>query len=217
MRELAESRGGVRFTIDLDPRWVKRLAATGKIDEVEAYAEHLIDQAGFLLQTQDIRVIVTTPPLLERLAAREPLVDLIRNKVQVIEWVGAHMDADTRRLYRTEVFPGVKVLGAYGNTMTLGGQPERPGLNDDEPCVFDPFSPYITFSVIDPDSGNPVAYGKRGQVVTSHVSKSFLLPNNLERDTAVRIRPAEDQVGDSVADVAPVMTFDNTTVIEGVY
>jgi hypothetical protein len=40
------------------------------------------------LQTQDIRVIVTTPPLLECLAAREPLVDLIRRKVQVTSGSG---------------------------------------------------------------------------------------------------------------------------------
>jgi hypothetical protein len=51
----------------------------------------------------------------------------------------------------------------------------------------------------------------------NHVSKSFLLPNNLERDMATRIRPLEGQVGDSVADVTPVQRFDDEAVIEGVY
>jgi hypothetical protein len=90
-------------------------------------------------------------------------------------------------------------------------------LDDDDPCVFDPFSPYITFSVIDPETGRTVPYGERGQVVMSHVSKSFLLPNNIERDMATRIEPLEGQVGDSVADVTPVHRFDDETVIEGVY
>jgi hypothetical protein len=107
--------------------------------------------------------------------------------------------------------------GGYGSTMVLGGAPERLSLSDEDPCIFDPFSPYITFSVVEPGTGRRVPYGERGQVVMNHVSKSFLLPNNLERDMATRIRPLEGQVGDSVADVTPVQLFDGETVIEGVY
>ena len=50
-----------------------------------------------------------------------------------------------------------------------------------------------------------------------HVSKSFLLPNNLERDMATRIEPPEGQVGDSVADVTPVPRFEGEEIVEGVY
>ncbi|HMJ36276.1 MAG TPA: hypothetical protein VK501_20410 [Baekduia sp.] len=217
MKRQAAALGGLSFTIDMDPRWVKKLIAAGKADEADAYAEHLIDQAAFVLQSQDIGVLMSTPPLLERLARRDDLVELVRQKVQTIEWGGAHMDADTRQLYRTEVFPGLTLHGGYGSTMVLGGAPERPDLTDDEPCIFDPFSPYITFSVVDPETGRAVAYGERGQVVMNHVSRSFLLPNNLERDMATRIRPPEGQVGDSVADVTPVHRFDDEAVIEGVY
>jgi phenylacetate-coenzyme A ligase PaaK-like adenylate-forming protein len=216
-RSQAAALGGGRFTIDMDPRWVKKLVAAGKSDEADAYAEHLIDQAAFLLQTQDIGVLASTPPLLERLARREDLVDLVRQKVRAIVWAGAHMDADTRALLRTEVFPGVELSGVYGSTMVLGGAVERLGLSDDDPCIFDPTSPYISFWVIDPETGGKVDYGERGQVVMNHVSKSFLLPNNLERDVATRIRPPEGQVGDSVADVTPVRQFEGETVIEGVY
>jgi phenylacetate-coenzyme A ligase PaaK-like adenylate-forming protein len=216
-RSQATLLGGDRFTIDMDPRWVKKLIAAGKFEEADAYAEHLIDQAAFILQTQDIGVLACTPPLLERLARRDDLVELVREKVHAIMWGGAHMDADTRALLRTEVFPGVQVIGDYGSTMILGGAVERPGLTDDDPCVFDAFSPYIMFWVIDPDTGNRVDYGERGQVVMHHVSKSFLLPNNLERDEATRVRPPEGQIGDSVADVTPVSDFEGETVIEGVY
>jgi phenylacetate-coenzyme A ligase PaaK-like adenylate-forming protein len=217
MRRQAAALGGVGFAIDMDPRWVKQLIAEGKGDEAEAYAEHLIDQAAFVLETQEIAVVACTPPLLERLARRDRLVELVREKVSVIEWGGAHMDADSRYLYRTEVFPGLTLHGGYGSTMVLGGASERPGLADEDPCIFDPFSPYITFSVVDPDTGRDVAYGERGQVVMNHVSKSFLLPNNLERDMAIRTRPPEGLLGDSVADVTPVQRFDDETVIEGVY
>jgi hypothetical protein len=51
----------------------------------------------------------------------------------------------------------------------------------------------------------------------NHVSKSALLPNNLERDLAARMRPPDGQIGDSVADIVPVTTFEEELVIEGVY
>jgi phenylacetate-coenzyme A ligase PaaK-like adenylate-forming protein len=217
MRRQAAALGGLWFTIDMDPRWVKKLVAAGKADEADAYAEHLIDQAEFVLETQDVGLLMCTPPLLERLARRDRLVELVREKVHAIHWGGAHMDADSRHLYRTEVFPGVTIQGFYGSTMVLGGSVERADLTDDDPCIFDPFSPYISFSVVDPETGGQVPYGERGQVIMNHVSKSFLLPNNLERDMATRIQPPAGQVGDSVADVTPVQRFDDEPVIEGVY
>jgi phenylacetate-coenzyme A ligase PaaK-like adenylate-forming protein len=216
-RAQAAATGGVAFAIDLDPRWVKRLIAEGRASEAEAYAEHLIDQAAFVLGTQDIGGLMCTPPLLERLARREDLVELVRRKVQAIQWTGAHMDADTRFLYRTEVFPDIDLGGLYGSTMILGVAQERLGLGADDPCVFDAPSPCITFSVVDPETREAVAYGQRGQVVMHHISKSFLLPNNLERDMATRIEPPEGQVGDSVADVTPVPRFEGEAIVEGVY
>jgi hypothetical protein len=62
-----------------------------------------------------------------------------------------------------------------------------------------------------------VPYGERGQVVMNHISKGMFIPNNLERDTAVRLEGPPGQIGDSVAEVAPVATFDGEPVIEGVY
>ncbi|MCX3061831.1 phenylacetate--CoA ligase family protein [Streptomyces beihaiensis] len=212
-------RGGLAFTVDLDPRWVKKLIAEGKGAEAGAYAEHIVDQVAYVLRTQDIGVLMCTPPVLERLAHRDDLAKLIEQKVRAINWVGTQMDADTRYLYRTEVFPDAKLYSGYGSTMILGNASERPGLTDDEPCVYDPYSPYMTFSVIDPQTGRTVEYGERGQVVMHHVSKSLFIPNNLERDHATRCRPAPGraQTGDSVADIAPVKEFDDETVIEGVY
>jgi phenylacetate-coenzyme A ligase PaaK-like adenylate-forming protein len=214
--EQARRRGGLLFTVDMDPRWVKKLIAAGKADEATAYAGHLVEQAGYLLRSQDIGVLMTTPPLLERIASHDDLVELINQKVSAIQHGGAHMDADTRSLLDTEVFPQVTLVDLYGSTMVLGGCLERPS-GKDGPSVFDPPSPFITFAVIDPDTGQRVAYGQRGQVVMNHVSKAMLLPNNLERDLATRIEPRAGQAGDSVAEVRPVATFGNETVIEGVY
>ncbi|MGH3887052.1 MAG: phenazine antibiotic biosynthesis protein [Pseudonocardiaceae bacterium] len=210
-------RSGLPFIVDMDPRWVKKLISEGKSAETDAYIEHLVDQLTYPLESQDIGVLMLTPPVLEKLARRDDLVELVRKKVKAIMWTGTQMDADTRHLYRTEIFPETILYSGFGNTMMLGHTTERPGLTDDDPCIYDPFSPYMTFNVIDPDTGQPVAYGERGRIVMHHVSKSLLLPNNLERDYATRIRPLARQVGDSVADLVPVSEFDNEVVIEGVY
>ena len=51
----------------------------------------------------------------------------------------------------------------------------------------------------------------------NHISKGMFIPNNLERDTAIRLPGPAGQVGDSVSEVSPVATFGGETVIEGVY
>ncbi|MFE2099027.1 phenazine antibiotic biosynthesis protein [Streptomyces sp. NPDC059468] len=216
-RRSATSHGRHGFTIDLDPRWVKKLISGGHSADADAYAEHLIDQAAFVLHTQDIGVLTITPPLLERLARRQDLAELVNEKVRAIRWGGTQLDPDSRYLYKTEVFPKTVLCGNYGSTMILGFAGERPDLPEDAGCVFDSCSPYVTFSVVDPETLHPVAYGDRGRVLVNHVSKSFFLPNNLERDVATRIEPLAGHVGDAVADIAPVATFENEAVIEGVY
>lgn len=216
-RRSAATHGRYGFTLDLDPRWVKKLIASGRRADADAYAEHLVDQAAFVLRTQDIGVLTITPPLLERLARRDDLTELVNEKVRAIRWGGTQLDPDSRHLYKTEIFPDVVLCGNYGSTMILGFAGERPGLPDDAGCVFDPYSPYVTFSVVDPETLLPVGYGDRGRVLVHHVSKSFFLPNNLERDTATRIEPLTGHAGDAVADIAPVTTFENEAVIEGVY
>ncbi|MBW5422720.1 AMP-binding protein [Streptomyces sp. BG9H] len=216
-QRIVRLRGGVVFTIDIDPRWVKRLIAAHRQEEAEAYAEHVVDQACHILNTQDVEMVMITPPLLQRLALREDAVHRVNDKVRTVLWGGAHLDPDTRFLLRREVFGRVTLIGNYGSTMALGSANERPGLTDDDPCVFDTLAPFVTYWVVDPDTRARVPYGERGQVVMHHVSRSAFVPNNLERDFATRVEPTSSSAGDAVADIAPVPTFDNATVIEGVY
>ncbi len=214
----AAALGGLRFTIDMDPRWVKKLIAAGKTDEADAYAEHLIDQAAFVLQTQDIGVLSSHAAAAGAAgAARRPRRAGSREGADDRVGRGAHGRRHPAPVPHRGLPRARRWTGATEARWCSAAAAERQDLTDDDPCIFDPFSPYITFSVVEPDTGRKVAYGERGQVVMNHVSKSFLLPNNLERDMATRIRPPEGQIGDSVADVTPVAQFDDETVIEGVY
>ncbi|MFG3021705.1 phenazine antibiotic biosynthesis protein [Streptomyces sp. NPDC048254] len=216
-RRSAATHGRHGFQVDLDPRWVKKLIATGKKDQADSYAEHVIDQAEFVLRTQDIGVLTITPPLLERLVRRDELVALVNEKVRAIRWGGTQLDPDTHHLYRAEIFPGLVLYGHYGSTMILGIAGQRVPAGEEDTCVFDTFSPYVNFSVVDPRTRRPVPYGERGQVVMNHVSKALFLPNNLERDLATRVESLPGNIGDAVADIAPVSHFENEAVVEGVY
>ena len=212
-RAIADRLGSLFYPIDLDPRWVKQLSARGATDEVSAYVDHVLDQARFILTSQPVGNLHTTPPLIEAIARDDALVDLVNAKIRYVLLSGAHVDLDTLDLLR-DIFDAT-ITTVYGSTMILSQAATR--TTDDGSFIFDPRSPYVVFWVIDPDTGLQVPYGERGQVVTNHISKGMLIPNNLERDTAIRVSGPDGQVGDSLTEVVPVATFDGQEVIEGVY
>ncbi|WP_099022490.1 phenylacetate--CoA ligase family protein [Mycolicibacterium palauense] len=215
-RMVAGRLGSIFHAIDLDPRWVKTLAARGGGEQIPAYVEHVIGQARFILTSQDVANLHCTPPLLEAIAEDDALVDLVNAKVRYILLSGAHVDLDTLDLLRG-IFCEASITMAFGSTMILSQAVTRARSGHADPFVFDPRSPYAVFWVVDPESGEPVPYGQRGQVVMNHVSRGMFIPNNLERDTAVRVPGPPGQVGDSVSEVAPAASFEGAPVYEGVY
>jgi phenylacetate-coenzyme A ligase PaaK-like adenylate-forming protein len=212
-RVVAERLGSVFHPIDLDPRWVKKLAARSAEAEMAAYVDHVLEQARHVLESQDVVNLHATPPLVEAIARDDRLVELVNAKIRYLLLSGAHVDMDTLDLLR-EIFPNTAVAMAFGSTMVLSQAATRV---DSDVLIFDPRSPYVFFWVIDPDTGAEVPYGARGQVVMNHVSKGMFIPNNLERDTAIRLPGPNGQIGDSVSEVAPVAVFGGERVIEGVY
>jgi phenylacetate-coenzyme A ligase PaaK-like adenylate-forming protein len=212
-REVAERLGSIFHPIDLDPRWVKKISARNATAEAAAYVDHVVDQARFILETQSVANLHATPPLLEAIARDDDLVDLVNHKIRYVLLSGAHVDIDTLELFRS-IFENSSISVVFGSTMILSQAATRV-IGDT--FVFDPRTPYVVFWVIDPDTGEQVAYGERGQVVMNHVSKGMFIPNNLERDTAIRTPGPSGQVGDSVSEVAPVAVFGGEPVIEGVY
>jgi hypothetical protein len=218
-RVVAERLGSTFHAIDLDPRWVKRVAARSDgydrraAATVTDYVDHVLEQTRHILETQSVGNLHATPPLLEAIADDDRLVELVNRRIRYILLSGAHVDVDTMDLFRG-LFPGSAIAVAFGSTMILSQAATR---TDGDSIVFDPRSPYVIFWVIDPDTGQRVPYGERGQVVMNHISKGMFIPNNLERDTAIRIPGPDGQIGDSVSEVAPVAVFAGEPVIEGAY
>lgn len=213
-RLVSERLGAAFHAIDIDPRWVKKIAARNAVAEVTAYLDHVVEQAVFVLRTQSVANLHTTPPLLEAIAHRDHVVDLLNEKIRYLLLSGAHVDADTLDLLR-DIFPATTITMAFGSTMVLSQAVTR--ITDGESFVFDPRTPYVAFWVVDPDSGERVPYGQRGQVVMHHISKGMFIPNNLERDLAIRMPGPAGELSDSVSEVGPVATFEGEAVIEGVY
>ncbi|MEV6904639.1 AMP-binding protein [Amycolatopsis sp. NPDC051372] len=219
-KRTARMFGSYVFGVDFDPRWVKKQITAGRTREADEYVDHILDQAAMILTRQRVNLLRTTPPLLARIARHDDLVQIIQKNVEYIHWGGASMDPDTRDFLRTAVFPGIAIVGAYGTTMALGsGGIERPGLSDDDPCIFDPGpNPHTSVRVVDPETGARVEFGGRGRIAIDFVTRGLFVPNNLERDEATRTPALDaDQIGDSFADVAPVAEFGGTAVVEGVY
>lgn len=212
-RLVAERLGAAFHGVDIDPRWVKKIAARGAASEVTAYVDHVVEQALFVLRTQNVANLHTTPPLLVAMARDDRVVDLLNAKIRYLLLSGAHVDADTLDLLR-DLFPATTITMAFGSTMVLSQAVTR---TDGDAFVFDPRTPYVVFWVVDPDTGERVPYGQTGQVVMNHVSKGMFIPNNLERDLAVRMPGPAGELSDSVSAVRPVSAFEGEAVIEGVY
>ena len=132
-RDVAERLGSTLHPVDLDPRWVKKLAARQATAEVSGYVVHVLDQARFILETQSVANLHATPPLIEGLARDPELVDLVNAKIQYLLLSGAHVDLDTYDVLR-DVFPAAAIATAFGSTMILSQAATR--IADDGVAVF---------------------------------------------------------------------------------
>ncbi|WP_157537485.1 AMP-binding protein [Kitasatospora azatica] len=217
VRHLARLRGSLCFTLDFDPRWVKRLIGAGRPELAAEYREYLLDQVELVVSSQQIKVLFITPPVLEALCARPELYQRLADTLEGILWAGTSISPESLHQIETVFFPNAKVAAIYGNTL-MGIAPQRPRQSgDSHPCVFRPYVPQSVVELVDPVTGGPVGYGERGQVLVHQLSRDMFLPNVLERDTAIRVRPAAGDQVDGLADIGPLTTEQAPTVIEGVY
>lgn len=217
MRRLAQLRHAMLFTVDFDPRWVRLLIRTDRRPLADEYVQHVLDQVEVIAESQDVRVLFITPPVLDALCGRVKLYRMLADRITGIIWSGTSIRGTSLRLLQTEFFPRAEVRGIYGNSL-MGIAPQRsPGPDDAHPCVFQTFQPRSVVEVVDPDTGVRVAPGDRGRVLVHLLTKDLFLPNVMERDTAIRIAPSGANEGDDLADIQPFHPMPGAQVIEGVY
>lgn len=220
VEHLAQHRGGICFCVDLDPRWVIKLIKKGWMEHLEAYKQHVIDQAITVLSAgHDIKCMFTTPKLLESLAtALEAKGTSVREQgITGIFSGGTEFTPQWTRFAMEELIEGVYMTPTYGNTL-MGlacSRPVRP--EEGYKIAYYAPQPRAAIEVVDFDDYNQVVgYGQTGRVKLTTLTKEFFVPGFMERDEGEREEPYAKYPWDGISGVRPFHELAEATTV-GVY
>ena len=239
VEHLAQHRGGICFCIDLDPRWVVKLAKHGRVREMHEYKAHVIDQALTVLRAHpNVQCLFATPKLLEALCEK---VALSAVGIRGVFCGGTQMTPQFHRFAREELCengpcpadaaarknwkPKIDFVPTYGNTL-MGLACHKPfDPADNHAIIYHPPVPRAMVEVVEPEGAEQartageqrvVAYGQTGRARLTTLTREFFMPRFLERDECERTPPCEKYPWDGVANVRPFSGF-ATPIVEGVY
>jgi phenylacetate-coenzyme A ligase PaaK-like adenylate-forming protein len=220
VEHLAQHRGGISFCVDLDPRWVIKLIRKGWSEHLQAYKDHVIDQAVTILSANhDIKCMFTTPKLLEALALKlESMGTSIRKAgITGIFSGGTEFTPQWNRFAHEELLDGAYMTPTYGNTLMGLAASAPSGPHNNYKIAYYAPQPRAVVEVVDFDDANTVVgYGETGRVKLTTLTKEFFMPGFLERDEGEREAPYEKYPWDGVSGVRPYRGFAATTTV-GVY
>jgi phenylacetate-coenzyme A ligase PaaK-like adenylate-forming protein len=220
VEHLCQYRGGICFCVDLDPRWVIKLIKKGWTEHLQAYKDHVIDQAVTILGAgHDIKCMFTTPKLLEALALKleEQGTSIHKAGITGIFSGGTEFTPQWNRFAHEELLDGAYMTPTYGNTLMglAASGPTGPG-NGYKITYYAP-QPRAVVEVVDFEDANKVVeYGQTGRVKLTTLTKEFFMPGFLERDEGEREQPCDKYPWDGVSGVRPYRGFAATTTV-GVY
>src|SRR5205823_3731241 len=238
IEHLAQYRGGICFCVDLDPRWVVRLIKDRRIDEVNRYKDHCIDQAiAILAAGHNIKCLFTTPKLLEALdeKLRAGALEELRRKIghpvpegslrsipdagiTGIFSGGTEFTPQFTRFAIEEILENrVYMTPTYGNTL-MGLACSKPvGPHDGYKITYYAPQPRAAIQVVDSKNYDRVVeYGETGRVLLTTLTKEFFVPRFPERDEGEREPPYVKYPWDGVSGVRPFSELAAATTV-GVY
>lgn len=220
VEHLAQFRGGICFCVDLDPRWVIKLIKKGWMEHLEAYKEHVIDQAVTVLDGgHDIRCMFTTPKLLEAFALRLDKMGTSIRKVGItgIFSGGTEFTPQWNRFAHEELLDGAYMTPTYGNTLMGLAASSPSGPHNQWKITYYAPQPRAVIEVVDfKDARRVVDYGETGRVKLTTLTQEFFVPGFLERDEGEREPPYEKYPWDGISGVRPFHEMAATTTV-GVY
>jgi phenylacetate-coenzyme A ligase PaaK-like adenylate-forming protein len=220
VEHLAQHRGGICFGVDLDPRWVIKLIQKGWGEHLQAYKDHVIDQAVTVMKAgHDIKCLFTTPKLLEAFALRlESKGSSIRKAgITGIFSGGTEFTPQWNRFAHEELLDGAYMTPTYGNTLMGLAASAPSGPHNNYKIIYHAPQPRAVIDVVDLNDGTSVVdYGQTGRVRLTTLTKEFFMPAFLERDEGEREPPCDRYPWDGVSGVRPYRGFAATTTV-GVY
>ena len=220
VEHLCQYRGGICFCVDLDPRWVVKLIKKGWMEHLNAYKDHVIEQALTILKAgHDIKCMFTTPKLLESFAAalEKQGSSVKETGIRGIFSGGTEFTPQFTRFAVEELLDGVYMTPTYGNTL-MGLACSKPvGPADGYKITYYAPQPRAVVQVVDFDNPDKlVDYGQPGRVMLTTLTREFFMPRFLERDEGEREPPYEKFPWDGVSGVRPYRGFAASTTV-GVY
>ncbi|MBA8827510.1 hypothetical protein FHX42_004906 [Saccharopolyspora lacisalsi] len=208
--EVSELFAGRVHSIDMDPRWVKRLVRAGDLRGADDYTDHLVDQMVSVLESGTVDYVNTTPALLRALLRRSPEVVAALSGVRLS---GTQLTPAMYRSFAAALDGGICGY-SYGNT--FGNAAGLPTEDEGRVVPYVPNYPQVTMAVVDrEDTRRTVEYAETGQVRLTVLHEDLLLPNILERDQAQRYDPCGRWPSDGVANVRPLQRIRSAP--EGIY
>lgn len=199
-RQLAREFGcGEPFTVDLDPRWVRKMPE-GSFGQ-QRYLHHVVEQVMAIVALQPIDVLFTTPPLLSAIA--EQMTDAQRLQIRGVHYGGMHLSAQSLADFQTRWFPNAIHLSGYGNSL-FGCCLELDVSARRIPSYF-PYGDRLLFAPLGDDAcGGSV----KRRLSFTRLDETMLLINMAERDEAEFVGPPSDAPGGfchlGVRDVGPI-------------
>ena len=226
VEHLCQYRGGICFCLDLDPRWVVKLIKKGWMEHLEAYKQHIIDQAVTILTAgHEVKCMFATPKLLESLALalEDKGTSIPEVGITGIFSGGTEFTPQWTRYAVEELLggspeeSGVYMTPTYGNTL-MGLACSKPVTAEDgyKISYYAPQARAVTEVVSFDDPKQLVGYGETGRVKLTTLTKEFFVPGFLERDEGEREKPFDLYPWDGVSGVRPFHGFASTTTV-GVY
>src|SRR5262245_52228140 len=168
VEHLAQHRGGICFGLDLDPRWVIKLIQKGWVEHLQAYKDHVIDQAVTVLKAgHDIKCLFTTPKLLEAFALRlESMGTTIRKAgITGIFSGGTEFTPQWNRFAHEELLDGAYMTPTYGNTLMGLAASVPSGPHNNYKIRYHAPQPRAVIDVVDlEDEKTLVDYGQTGRI-----------------------------------------------------
>src|SRR6266850_991032 len=203
-----------------DPRRVIKLIKKGWSDHLQAYKDHVIDQAVTILHAgHDIKCMFATPKLLEAFALRlESMGTTIRKAgITGIFSGGTEFTPQWNRFAHEELLDGAYMTPTYGNTLMGLAASAPSGPHNNYKIAYYAPQPRAAIEVVDfDDPGKVVEYGATGRVKLTTLTKEFFMPGFLERDEGEREPACAAYPWDGVSGVRPYHGFAATTTV-GVY
>ena len=221
IEHLAQHRGGICFMVDLDPRWVIKLIKKGWTEHLQAYKDHVIDQAVTILGAgHDIKCLFTTPKLLEALALRleEMGTSIHKAGITGIFSGGTEFTPQWNRFAHEELLDGAYMTPTYGNTLMglAASSPVRPAQQLQDHATTRRSRARSPRSWISTTRRSPSTTAQTGRVKLTTLTREFFMPGFLERDEGEREAPYEQYPWDGVSGVRPYRELAATTTV-GVY